>query len=270
MDEPAVRRADTLDRGPVGAARSFVDLHVHSSASFDSLADPQKLLRRARQLGLTHLAITDHERISGALRARELAGHGLQVIVGEEIRSSDGDLIGLFLEEAVPPGLDATQTAEAIRAQGGIVGLPHPFDSFRSSGGNRAGRAEGGPAESSEGLLADLAAIVDYVETHNARAYRDANPRAAGFAARHGLPGVASSDAHSVMELGVASTVLGGPFTTAQELLALLPEAQLLTGRASYFVRLWTPIAKVVQRLRGNPRVVPGRAPGSDEGPREP
>jgi hypothetical protein len=230
-----------------GGPRSFVDLHTHSSASFDSLADPGRLVERARQLGLTHLAITDHERLEGAQRARQLGGDDLQVIVGEEVRTREGDLIGLFLERPVPPGMDAAETAEAIREQGGLVGLPHPFDRFRASGGSRAKDAE-------ESLLA-LAACVDYVEVHNARAYRDANPRAEAFAARHGLPGVAASDAHSVMELGVASTVLPGRFTTAPELLALLPGASFLAGRASFYVRLWTPLAKLVQRTRGNRRV---------------
>ena len=236
--------------------RSFVDLHTHSSASFDSLSSPSKMVERAVTLGLTHLAITDHERIDGARRAAELASEHLQVIVGEEIRSRDGDILGLFLEQAVPPGLSAAETAAAIREQGGIVGLPHPFDSFRSSGGSKAGQAE----EALEGL----SSLVDYVETHNARAYRDANPLAAAFAARHGLPGVASSDAHSIMELGIATTVLPGAFTSADELRALLPKAQLLPGRASFYVRLWTPIAKIVQRLRGNRRVTPSTATNGD------
>lgn len=242
------------------AQRSFADLHVHSSSSFDSLADPVKLVDRARRLGLTHLAITDHERIDGAQRAADQAPDDVQVIVGEEIRSRDGDLIGLFLERAVPPGLSAADTAAAIREQGGLVGLPHPFDSLRSSGGSKAGA---GPEQ-----LESLASLVDYVEAHNARAYRDANPLAAGFAARHELPGVACSDAHSVMELGVASTVLPGPFVTAEELRALLPDATLVKGRATYYVRLWTPLAKLVQRLRGNGRIgadatadAPGDAP---------
>jgi len=231
------------------ASRSFVDLHAHSSASFDSLIDPRKMVERAVSLGLTHLAITDHERIDAAQRARELAPAGFQVIVGEEIRSTDGDLIGLFVDEAVPPGLSAAETAAAIHAQGGLVGLPHPFDGFRSSGGSKAG-------EGRERLEA-LAAMVDYVETHNARAYRDANPLAGAFAARHELPGVASSDAHSLMELGIASTVLPGSFSTPDGLLALLPEATLMTGRATYYVRLWTPVAKIIQRLRGNRRIRP-------------
>jgi predicted metal-dependent phosphoesterase TrpH len=226
-----------------------VDLHAHSSASFDSLSDPRRMVERAIAIGLTHLAITDHERIDGARRALEAAGDRLTVIVGEEVRSRDGDLIGLFLEEAVPPGLSAAETAAAIHEQGGIVGLPHPFDGYRSSGGSQASGADE--------ALDELAALVDYVETHNARAYRDANPRAGAFAARHELPGVASSDAHTIMELGVASTQLPGWFETAEELRALLPSARTLPGRASYYVRLWTPLAKVAQRLRGNRRIPP-------------
>ena len=240
------------------STRSFADLHTHSSASFDSLADPQKMMAKALSLGLTHLAITDHERIDGALRAAEAAPPGLQVIVGEEVRSADGDLIGLFLREVVPPGLSAAETAAAIREQGGLVGLPHPFDSFRSSGGSQAGEAER--------KLEELAAIVDYVETHNARAYRDANPLAGAFAQRHGLPGVGSSDAHSIIELGVASTVLPGPFESAAELRPLLAHAEPMRGRASYYVRLWTPLAKLVNRARGNGRIRPDAAVERGEG----
>jgi len=234
-------------------ARSFVDLHAHSSASFDSVADPRRMVERAIAIGLTHLAITDHERIDGAQRAVDAAGERLQVIVGEEVRSRDGDLLGLFLERAVPPGLSAAETAAAIHDQGGLVGLPHPFDGFRASGGSKA---------DGEDALEQLAGLVDYVETHNARAYRDANPRAAAFAARHELPGVASSDAHSIMEVGIASTRLPGDFSTAAELKALLPLAQPLPGRATYFVRLWTPLAKVAQRLRGNHRITVERPAG--------
>lgn len=231
------------------ARRSFVDLHTHSSASFDSLADPGKMMAKAVRLGLTHLAITDHERIDGAQRAAEMAPPGLQLIVGEEIRTADGDMLGLFLNEVIAPGLSAVETAAAIREQGGVVGLPHPFDGFRSSGGSQANEAEQ--------KLEELATIVDYVEAHNARAYRDANPMAGAFAERHGLPGVASSDAHSIIELGVATTVLPGAFTTADELKDLLPQAEITPGRASYYVRLWTPLAKLVNRARGNGRIRP-------------
>lgn len=235
-------------------ARSFLDLHCHSSASFDSVASPERLMAKARRIGLTHLAITDHERIDGALRARDRAPEGLTVIVGEEVRSADGDMIGLYLERAVPPGLSAAETAAAIHEQGGLVGLPHPFDRSRSSGGTQA--------VDQRRTLDALAAAVDYIEIHNARAYRDANPLAAAFAASRGLPGTASSDAHSVMELGVAQTVVPGIVEGPAALLALLAEATIIKGRASYLVRGWTPMAKVLQRIRGNRRIVPGM-PGS-------
>ena len=234
--------------------RAFADLHTHSSASFDSLADAHKMMAKALSLGLTHLAITDHERLDGALHAAEMAPAGLQLIVGEEIRSGDGDILGLFLTEAIPRGLSAAETAAAIREQGGIVGLPHPFDGYRSSGGSHAGEAEQ--------KLEELAAIVDYVEVHNARAYRDANPLAGAFADRHGLPGTASSDAHSITELGIATTVLPETFTTAAGLKALLPRAEIMPGRASYYVRLWTPLAKLVNRAKGNGRIGPAQDGG--------
>ncbi len=90
-----------------------------------------------------------------------------------------------------------------------------------------------------------------------------ANERAALFAKDRGLPGVSSSDAHSPMEVGVAYTVLHGRFETADELRVLLGGGELILGRASYYVRAFTPVAKVVQRLRGNGRVVPPSAPES-------
>jgi predicted metal-dependent phosphoesterase TrpH len=231
----------------VEAPRSFVDLHVHSSASFDSLADPVAIVSRAARLGLTHVAITDHERIDGAIRARDAQHPDVRVIVGQEVRTREGDLIALFVESAVAPGASAVDTAAAVHAQGGIVGLPHPFDRFRFSGGRRAAQ--------DDDLLNALASVVDYVEVHNARAYGRANPDAAAFAARHGLPGVAASDAHRVGEVAIASTVLQGSFDAPEELLALLPSAGLVRGRTAYVSRLWTPVAKLIQHSRGNRRI---------------
>ncbi len=237
--------------------RAFVDLHCHSSSSFDSLSKPADLVRNAKRFGLTHLAITDHERIDGALRARDLAPDEVNVIVGEEVRTTGGDLLGLYLEEAVSPRMSPIETAAAIHAQGGLVGLPHPFDRFRSSSG----------AMGAEDALDGLAAAIDFVEVHNARAVGRANERAALFARGHGLPGIASSDAHSLLEVGVAYSVLPRGFSSAAELRDLLADAELVMGRGSYFVRLWTPVAKVVQRLRGNRRVQPILAAGDEVRP---
>ena len=237
--------------------RAFADLHAHSRASFDSLASPASLVRTAAARGLTHLAITDHDRIDGALEARDRAATiapGLTVIIGEEVRTADGDLICLFLERAIPPGLPVDEAIAAARAQGALVGVPHPFDRFRGS------------------LLRDermerLAPQVDWVETHNARIIGGAgNRRAAEFAASHGLPGIAVSDAHSGFEIGVAYTILEGDPSSAAGLLTALPTADLVTGRASFYVRFLTPVAKIVQRLRGNGRVQPAAAPAARVG----
>jgi predicted metal-dependent phosphoesterase TrpH len=229
-----------------GRGRAFVDLHSHTSASFDSLASPRAVVRAAASRGLTHLAITDHDRIDGALAAREMATREalpLTVLVGQEIRTRQGDLIGVFLERPIRSGLDAVEAIEDVRAQGGLVGIPHPFDRFRSS---LLGTGE----------VDELAPLVDWVETHNARIMvGNGNQRAAEWALEHELPGVAVSDAHSVLEIGVAYVALDGDPSTADGLRDALATAELVTGRATVFVRAVTPIAKLVQRARGNGRI---------------
>jgi predicted metal-dependent phosphoesterase TrpH len=109
-----------------------------------------------------------------------------------------------------------------------------------------------------EARMSALAPLVDWIEVHNARLIGSGNEEAAAFARAHGMPGVAVSDAHSVLEVGVAYTALDGDPSTPAGLLAALPVAEIVPGRATYVVRLWTPVAKVVNRVRGNRRVLPG------------
>jgi predicted metal-dependent phosphoesterase TrpH len=233
-------------------ARVFIDLHCHTRASFDCLSAPGAVVKAAAERGLTHLAITDHDRIDGALEARSLAPAGLTVLVGEEVKTSDGDLIVVFLEQAIPPGLSAEETVAAAREQGALVGIPHPFDRLRGSLLREAG-------------LASLGAIVDWVETHNARVVGRGNETAADYARERGLPGVAVSDAHSILEVGVAYTALEGDPSSPAGLLAALARVEMVPGRASLFVRALTPMAKVVQRSRGNRRVSPPSATVADD-----
>lgn len=229
------------------ATRSFVDLHCHTSASFDSLASPKSVVAAATRRGLTHLAITDHDRIDGALAARDAAPEGLSVIVGEEIRTRDGDLIAVFLSEAVRPGMSAADTISAVRDQGGLVGIPHPFDRFRGSLAK-----SGAPRE-----LEALAASVDWIETWNARLmFGDGNLRAAELARAVDVPGVAVSDAHMAVEVGVAYTAMMGAADSPDGLRAALAAGpDLVMGRASAYVRLVTPVAKAINRARGRGRV---------------
>jgi predicted metal-dependent phosphoesterase TrpH len=230
--------------------KAFIDLHCHTSASFDCLASPESVVSAAAKRGLTHLAVTDHDRIDGALRARDAAAGRLTVIVGEEIKTADGDLIALFLERAVAPGQPARDTIAEVRAQGGLVGIPHPFDRYRGS-------------MLKDPRLEAIGQLVDWVEAHNARVVGGSgNERAAAFAHELGLPGVAVSDAHSVLEVGVAYAAVEGDPGTAEGLLAALRTLELVPGRASYIVRALTPISKLVNRARGNTRV-----PWSSAGP---
>ena len=232
--------------GSAASRRAFFDLHCHTSYSFDSLARPRDQVRAAAARGLTHLAITDHDRIDGALEGRDHAPDGLTVIVGEEVKTADGDLIALFLERPLPPGRPAAETIAAAREQGGLVGIPHPFDRHRNS-------------LLREARLASLVGLIDWVETWNARVIgRDGNEQAALFALEHHLPGVAVSDAHSTLEVGVAySSADDADLSTPAGLLAALQGHALMTGRATYFARGLTPFAKGINRARGNVRIQP-------------
>jgi predicted metal-dependent phosphoesterase TrpH len=166
-----------------------VDCHLHTVASGDSVLTLEQLAERARQASLDVVCITDHNEISAAVGA---AGLGLRVIVGEEIRTPDGDIIGLFLTERIPYVLPVAEVVARIRAQGGLVYAPHPFDEVRSSLGRVL-----------PGLCA--AGAVDIVEVFNAKTEdRVPNDRAAALATAYALPGGAGSDAHDAPGVGAA------------------------------------------------------------------
>jgi predicted metal-dependent phosphoesterase TrpH len=191
-----------------------VDLHCHTSASYDGKIDPVQLALLARDRGLTHIAITDHEAINGALAARDAAIEGITVIVGEEVRTSEGDLILLYVKELIPAGLSPEETVRLAREQGCLVGLAHPFDFHRPSIGRGAATEE---------QLRRLANFADYVEVDNGRV-RDcaANGRAADFARSHNLPQVAVSDAHQERDIGLTATLLERDIKTAGNLKSAL------------------------------------------------
>ena len=165
-----------------------LDLHVHTRFSHDSAAPVRSVLERCRESGLGLVAITDHNNIDGALEAR--SARLFPVIVGEEIKSASGDIIGLFLEEAVPGGLPPLETVRRIRDQGGLVGVPHPWDRVR-------------PSALGRNALLDIVHLVDFLEGYNGHTMLAVdNRKGEDFAAEHGLPTVASSDSHSALELG--------------------------------------------------------------------
>ncbi|MFQ5860269.1 MAG: PHP domain-containing protein [Dehalococcoidia bacterium] len=212
------------------------DLHLHTRFSPDSLTDLQALVDRCQEVGLDCIAVTDHNTIQGALEVQRLAP--FLVIVGEEVMTSQGEVIGLFLREEIPPRLTALETVRAIKEQGGLVALPHPFDPLRSSLGR-------------SGALEEVLSSADIIEVFNAH---DLNPgsrsKAVELAERHRLAAVAVSDAHSVRELGHTYTELLAFDGTAQGLLGALAGAQLQCRRASLLLRLLNRYAVWQHRLR--------------------
>ena len=214
-----------------------IDLHTHTHYSPDGITSPQRLVQACERKGITCVAVTDHNTIRGALAVKEIAS--FRVIVGEEIRSAEGEIIGLFLSEEVPPGLSAQDTIERIRTQGGLVSLPHPTDRFRGGVG-----AEG---------LAHLAPLVDIVEVMNARTTlgRD-NDEAASLAGEHGLVAVAVSDAHSPWEIGRVY-VEAPDYEGVQEFLEALRWGTLVGRPSSSLVHLLSRYAWLRRKLGWRP-----------------
>ena len=214
-----------------------IDLHTHTHYSPDGITSPQRFVTACQRKRITCVAVTDHNTIRGALAVKKVAP--FQVIVGAEIRSREGEIIGLFLSEEVPPGLSAQETIERIRAQGGAVSLPHPLDRFRGGVG-----AEG---------LAHLAPLVDIVEVMNARTTlaRD-NDEAARLAEEHGLVKVAVSDAHSPWEIGRAYVEAPG-FERPQELLEALRRGTLVGRPSTKLVHLISRFAVLRRKLGWKP-----------------
>jgi predicted metal-dependent phosphoesterase TrpH len=214
-----------------------VDMHCHTHLSSDSLNNPRKLVMVAAARGLGALCITDHNGIASALALAGMPDLPIKVIPSEEIKTAEGELIGYFLSELVPRGLSPEETARRIRGQGGLVCVPHPFDSMRTGSRLRT------PA------LHRLveAGLIDIIEVFNSRSIiPDDNAQALRFAREHGLAMSAGSDAHTLLEVGRAYVEMP-PFTTAQEFLASLRSGTIYGTLSSRFVHLgstWARVAK--------------------------
>jgi predicted metal-dependent phosphoesterase TrpH len=169
-----------------------VDLHMHTDHSGDCATPVDVLINTARDRGLGAIAITDHNEVSGAIEARKLAEElgDIKVIVAEEVKTAEqGEVIGLFLEEKIPKGLTMAETIREIRAQGGLVYVPHPFDRFHS-------------VPDYEHLL-DMVEEIDLLEVFNPRvALTSFNEEAVRFATKYRIVPAAGSDSHVAQGLG--------------------------------------------------------------------
>jgi predicted metal-dependent phosphoesterase TrpH len=163
-----------------------VDLHLHSHFSHDGQSSLQQLIERASECGIDRLALTDHNTVEGALELARIAPS--LAIVGEEAKTREGEVIGLFITGRLPPYVRAEEVMDLVHSMGGLVYIPHPLDPHRSHF-----RAE---------RMVELADRIDIIETHNPWCEAAANRAAAAMAQDLGKVAATGSDAHSAEELG--------------------------------------------------------------------
>jgi predicted metal-dependent phosphoesterase TrpH len=215
------------------------DLHLHTSWSHDCQIPVEELLDHAEEQGLGAIAVTDHNVFGGALESVELArDRDLVVIPGEEIKTDgEGEVIGLFLREEIPRGMSFAETVAAIKAQGGIVYLPHPFDRLHSI--------------PSAATLKDHLEELDVVEVYNARLLFEAyNDEALRFARKYGLTMGAGSDAHVLQGVGTGGVRMRA-FEGPEEFLASLRTAQVLRRpRSLLYLQSLKWAAQAKERVR--------------------
>lgn len=214
---------------------------MHTHFSPDSETDPDKLVKRCLKVGLELIAVTDHNTIEGALKVKDSAP--FPVIIGEEIKTSAGEITGLFLKETIPAGLSPIDTAHRIKDQGGLVSLPHPFDRFRS--------------EVIDGKAIDeLIPLLDIVEIFNSRNNLSADDRKAEkFAKEHNLLTSGVSDAHTLMELGRTYVQMPEFDGTPSDFKIALSKGTIFGKRMSPLIHITTTLTRIKKKIIGRDRV---------------
>lgn len=206
-----------------------VELHSHTRHSRDCLLSYDSIIDVCQRRRIGALAVTDHNEIDGAFEMQRRAP--FTVIVGEEIFTEQGEIIGLFLTEFIPRGLPAQETVARIKEQGGLVYVPHPFDSYRKGAVGR---------ETLDLIRADI----DLIEVLNARNLREEDDeKAYRYAQEHGLAMAAGSDAHSVGEFGNAYLEME-PFDGPQDFLANARRGRIRGRHSTGLVHLFSSYAK--------------------------
>ncbi len=213
-----------------------VEFHCHSMYSIDSLQKPQSLIESARKKGLDKVIVTDHNTIQGALEAQKLAPD--MIIIGEEIQTSEGEILAAFVTEEIPSGLEPAEVIQRLKKQNAFISVSHPFDRTRVDW-------------KMETLLKHVREF-DAIETFNARCmFEKQNLLAQQFAETHHLPGTAGSDSHFEAEMGRAIMLLP-LFNSANELRAVLPQATFQASRSPYWVHFASRYARIFKIIFKN------------------
>jgi predicted metal-dependent phosphoesterase TrpH len=212
----------------------LVELHSHTHWSKDCVVDCDTILRLCERRRIDRIAITDHNTADGALAMQKTAPD--RVIVGEEIMTDQGEILGYFMQESIPAGLTPNETIRRLRDQGAVISVSHPFDRLRKG------------AWHEEDLLR-IIDQVDAIEVFNSRCmFAEDNAKAILFAEKHGLVGTVGSDAHSRVEYGRALVQMQ-PFEGASDFLASLRRAQHVNRYSSWFVHFNSKTAKWSKKL---------------------
>jgi predicted metal-dependent phosphoesterase TrpH len=171
-----------------------VEFHCHTLFSKDSLTPPETLVQTCRRKNIDRVVVTDHNSIAGALQAQRIDPE--RIIIGEEIMTTQGEILAAFVQEEIPSGLDPREVIKLLRQQDAFISVSHPFDLLRN-----------GHWELSD--LLDILPLVDAIETFNSRCMQAKyNQEAQEFADEHQVPGTVGSDAHAPFELGRATLLL--------------------------------------------------------------
>ncbi len=206
------------------------DLHVHSEYSMDCSTPLDTIIERCRELGINCVAIADHGTVEGALKMQRIAP--FTVIVAEEILTPHGEIMGMFLKETVPSGLSVEQTIAQIRAQDGIVCIPHAFDVLR-------------PSALGEKVVEEIAQEIDVIEVFNARCLlHRSSEKALAFASKYGIIQSAGSDAHTPGEIGNAYVEMP-EFDGRDDFLQALARGKIVghrTNPLTHFASAWNKL----------------------------
>jgi predicted metal-dependent phosphoesterase TrpH len=206
------------------------DLHVHTKYSLDCSMPLEQIIQRCQQKGITCIAIADHGTVEGALKMRGMAP--FRVIVAEEVLTPHGEIMGMFLKETIPSGVSAEEAISQIKAQGGLVCIPHPFDRFRKSALD-------------SNILKTILKDVDIIETLNARITLKGDIiRARELARQHGIPGSAGSDAHALHEIGNAFVEMP-EFTGREDFIRMLAKGRIVGRRTNPLVHIGSSLARM-------------------------
>ena len=213
-----------------------IDLHCHTKYSYDASSDIEKIIIQAKKASLDGIAITDHENTKGWTEAIELGKkHNFLIVLGEEIKTTKGDVLGLFLKQQIDGyKKDPRWVMEEIKKQGGLVIIPHPF-------------------HGAEGFKDDITKyfdLVDGLEVFNGRKPgKNRDDKAMEFAKQHNLGMTAGGDSHYYKAIGHTYTEFNG--NTIEELKqSILNKQTKINGKKSPLIYIVTPLLAKIGLLR--------------------